>query len=305
MSAIKSEYTYWQDAGRSEKITKLLDIGLLADCKFVVGPEDATAETIIGHKVMFILESPVLERMLTGNFVEAEKDKEIRITDVDPNDFKNFRYLVYNNDSSNLSKFTFEEIMNLYRVSDKYMSLSICQKCINFLKSSLKGLPLDRLITLFDFACGLEDKHLQAAIEMCISNCREVLMGDKLNELSSKVFYDYVLFVSKLPTPPKPIIIFNAIDSYFKHNRLMGKYENETNMDKNADLKDKNDVDNIHSFKRMLLNLVKFDAMLPEEFISGTEQSDLLEAQIKFDILSSLCTQDVEEPQDMPLNYGF
>ncbi|XP_023296504.2 uncharacterized protein LOC111679208 isoform X2 [Lucilia cuprina] len=223
MSVIKRESTYWQDSERSDKFVKLLDSGLLSDCKFIVGPDDATAETINGHKIMFVLESPVLERMLTGDFIEAEKDKGIRINDVDPHDFKNFCHMIYDNNSSNLKKFTLEEIMELYRICDKYMVQSICETCISYFKDTIKGLHLDRLIIMFEFATNLEDKSLQTAVEKEISTHKETSMVDKLNELPLKVFYDYVLFLSKLSVPHSPLMIFNTIDSYFKRNHLIRK----------------------------------------------------------------------------------
>lgn len=160
-----NQFLYYFIFRRTEKINKLLDDELLVDCKFVVGPDDSTAETIVGHKVMFILESPVFEKMLTGNFIEAKNSHEIRITDVLPQHFKNFRFMVYNNDLSNLSKFSNEEIMELYRIANTYMVASISRNCLQFLKSTLRDSTVERLITLFEFACEIDDKSLRSNIE--------------------------------------------------------------------------------------------------------------------------------------------
>lgn len=137
---------------------------MLADCKFIVGPNDETAETIIGHKVFFVLESPVLEKMLTNDkFVEGGENSQIRIEDIDPHDFKNFRNIIYN--STKISKLSISEIIILYGICKKYMITGIANECIDYLVSVLGDQSLNSLLTLFDFSCGLEDKCLKTEIE--------------------------------------------------------------------------------------------------------------------------------------------
>lgn len=154
---MKSEY---------DKINQMFKAGYLADCTFIVGPDDETSETILGHKLMFIMASPVLEKLLNGTFMEAKEQSEIRIVDAYPHDFKNFRLMVYNNDISNLSKLSLCDIIELYRLADKYMVTSICKHIIQYMENTLNAATtMNALITIFDFACSLEDKKLLISVK--------------------------------------------------------------------------------------------------------------------------------------------
>lgn len=108
------------------------------------------------------MESPVFEKMFSGNYVEAEGKSEIRLTDVLPHDFRNLSYMIYTSSTANLEKLSLEEILALYRLCDKYMISSILISCINHTKNPnyLNQISIDDLITVFEFARDLEDKSL-------------------------------------------------------------------------------------------------------------------------------------------------
>lgn len=144
---------------------KLLISGFMSDCKFVVGPDNETAEIVPGHKLLFTLASPVFEEMLNGSFKEAAKNSEIRITDTDPRDFKNFRYIIYNNDASLLSTLPVEDIIQVYILSDKYMATSLAKYCLDYLTQTLPKMSADDITLMFQFARGLEDKVLLLTVK--------------------------------------------------------------------------------------------------------------------------------------------
>lgn len=157
-------------------------------------------------------------------------------------------------------------------------------------------------------------------------SARNDRISEKLNELSPESFYEYILFMTKLNTTSK--IIFDTINNYFKNNHFMEKEnkisvpeienkivvvpskeitENKNKVTKKENVEDKLKVTenkgentnlkdneiaqntNIYDFKRNLLKLVNFDGMTTKDFISGPGQSDMLDVQQKYDILSCLC----------------
>ncbi|XP_075152063.1 uncharacterized protein LOC142226079 [Haematobia irritans] len=148
------------DFRRGDAMAKLLISGLMADCTFIVGPENETAEVIPGHKVFFILVSEVFEEMFTGNFKEAGKNSEIRITDVEPRDFKNFRYIIYRNDCTLFDTLLIEDIIQIYMLSDKYLAHSIKKSCVDYLKRLLPKMSVENLILMFQFTRSLEEQIL-------------------------------------------------------------------------------------------------------------------------------------------------
>lgn len=146
---------------------KLLKEGYLTDCKFIVGPDKDT-ETFPGHRVMFIMESPVFEKHFNGNFLEGKNMSEVRIEEFCPKDFKNFYFMIYNTERQDLLKqLNISEITELYRICHKYMVSSILKVCFQYIKAQLetRQYPLKNIILLFGMANELNDMELLTLIE--------------------------------------------------------------------------------------------------------------------------------------------
>lgn len=130
-----------------------------------MGPEDSTAVTICGHKLFFMLESPVFENMMSGSFLEAKPNQQIRIYDIFPHDFKNFRSLIYTNSYEKYSEFSIQEIFELYRIADKYLVSSVLRDSIDYLSSLIDSVSVQELCTLFEFAFEIENKIFLSSIK--------------------------------------------------------------------------------------------------------------------------------------------
>lgn len=148
---------------------KVLKEGYLNDCTFIVGPDNDT-ETFPGHRVMFVMESPVFETQFNGNFLEGKNMSEVRIEDFYPKDFKNFYFMIYNTDEisrrDQLKRLSTSEIIELYRICHKYMVSSIHKVCFQHIKAYLetRQYALKDIILLFGMANELNDVELLTPI---------------------------------------------------------------------------------------------------------------------------------------------
>ena len=70
-----------------EKNQYMLEHSISTDCTFVVGPEDGETKEFKAHRFLLCNASPVFEKMLTGEMVEA-RTGHVRVTDLSPNTFQ-------------------------------------------------------------------------------------------------------------------------------------------------------------------------------------------------------------------------
>lgn len=117
----------------------MLEGKYLTDCTFVVGLYKDKTETFPGHKVMFVMESPVLEKYFVGKFAEGKDTSVYRLEGFYPNDFKNFCTMIYNSDDQSrldlLKTMSISDIIELFRICHHFMVSSIINICVQHLES--------------------------------------------------------------------------------------------------------------------------------------------------------------------------
>lgn len=117
---------------------------------------------------MLAIESPVFEKMLLGEFREAQNPSEgISLPDDDPKAMRHFRMLAYCSHRDRMARMkvlTLEETLNLVQFCHKYMALSITKLCTDRLLSLCDSAKNKDLIKMFDVTRLFRDSPLNEAV---------------------------------------------------------------------------------------------------------------------------------------------
>uniref|UniRef100_A0A1L8ECG3 BTB domain-containing protein n=1 Tax=Haematobia irritans TaxID=7368 RepID=A0A1L8ECG3_HAEIR len=279
------------------KIEEMLKVGFMVDCKFIVGPNPETAETILGHKWMFAIQSPVFERMFCGDFLEAKNTTEIRLPDDDPKAFRNLRLLLYNIKDARVDALNLEDTVSLYKLCDKYNYESIWKLCSDHLKSFIEEISDGQLITLFAVVNEIQNSQLLYAVKQQLLSKMYPVIPD-LKELNSKHFMDYLdLHIEANLEETDNLVLFNTIDGYLTHHDLVPPeiLEITGSVEYCKKFYGQERVTLITAERKpelleRLLSKIDFAKITIENFLAGPGVSKLLTWQQKYFILSQLCS---------------
>ncbi|RZF43706.1 hypothetical protein LSTR_LSTR015245 [Laodelphax striatellus] len=106
-----------------ERFKRLFDDDIGNDCEFVVGLQSAT---IKGHKLIFSSASDVFRAMFYGSF----KQEPVRITDLEPDEFKGMKYFIYTGEVIFTSAI---ETLLIYIAAQKYNIPELCRQCTQYI----------------------------------------------------------------------------------------------------------------------------------------------------------------------------
>ncbi|XP_067665049.1 BTB/POZ domain-containing protein 3-like [Haliotis asinina] len=126
----------------------MLDSETLSDVTFVVGKE---METILAHKFMLASRSCVFFAMFCGSIAEK---KEVKITDIQPNIFREFLRYLY----TGVISLSADNALNLLYCSKKYCVKSLEQEVFEYCQCSITA---ENACTLLEQACLFDMKQLQ------------------------------------------------------------------------------------------------------------------------------------------------
>ncbi|XP_059220640.1 BTB/POZ domain-containing protein 6-A [Stomoxys calcitrans] len=272
---------------RSDAMQKLFTSGLMSDCKFVVGPDNETAETIYGHKVFFVLVSPVFEEMFNGNFKESAKDAEIRIHDVEPRHFKNFCYMIYHNDDTIFRTLLVEDVVEIYMLSHKYLATAITACCIDYLEAQLPTMSVEDVIFMFQFTSRMKERALEKCVHSRIKLV-ELKNNQKLMELDSNDFYRLIVVLQEAK---KTLELFSIIEFYFKNfslERTLKFDQPPSKNDKEVDSQLPSNMSSAETLLKKCLKCLNFANVAATEFKSGPGKSSILSFEQKYFIFSHL-----------------
>ncbi|XP_019895384.1 uncharacterized protein LOC101900701 isoform X2 [Musca domestica] len=293
------------------KLEAMINNAFTVDCKFIVGENLGKAQTIFGHKLMFILHSEVFESMLCGHFLEA-KSTEIPLPDDDPKTFRNLRLILYNlrDSQTEVNELDLSDTISLYKMCDKYMFKAISKLCVEHLKSFIEDNQRDcnNAVKIFPVAIDLRNIDLQKNVETTLSiNCYPLLSS--LNDLNPQHFLKYIeLHTKQNQNVVNHLKLFEAIENYLTVNDLIPQELVDT-----GESLQKAATTNLYGQEAMvllsqerslellqkLLSHIDFVKIKIEDYLKGPGVSKILTWQQKYIVLSQLCT--VPKPSTIKL----
>ncbi|XP_071091339.1 BTB/POZ domain-containing protein 3-like isoform X1 [Haliotis cracherodii] len=150
----------------------MLDGETLSDVTFLVGEE---GETILAHRFMLASRSCVFFAMFCGRIAET---KEVKITDIQPNVFRQFLRYLY----TGVISLSADNALNLLYCSKKYCIKSLEQEVLEYCQCSISP---DNACTLLEQACLFDVKQLQEkAFNVMKRDAIFVLTSDSFVDLS-------------------------------------------------------------------------------------------------------------------------
>ncbi|KAH8322772.1 hypothetical protein KR059_005429, partial [Drosophila kikkawai] len=189
-----------------------------ADCCFLI-------ETSFGirrfacHKLIFSCASEVFDRMLYGDYSEANSG-EVRLDDVDPDTFEKFRDYLYGYEYNKLQKYDFETLMQLCEFGNKYLVQSIEEDCVHELLSRKDNYGNAELLQLFQCAHRLNKQNMIEQVGWVL-RCKYTspLTQSGIYEFNPDVFKSYLeVIAGRMREADR----FCLLEMYLKHNGIDG-----------------------------------------------------------------------------------
>ena len=172
--ASKGEDQGWQTTRKTltERVEFLLNNSLMSDVSFVVRNASGEEESLVAHKFVLAVSSPVFYGMFYGK--GRERRKEIDLHDCDSESFLEFLRFLYT-DKVDL---TGGSVMQVWYLAKKYIVPELETACTNFLKENLSP---ENVFDILPLAKIFEEEEL-------VVRCWEVVDRSTQVALQSETF---------------------------------------------------------------------------------------------------------------------
>ena len=213
MSLDLSSEDYWSATTRctiKERCKFLFNNELLSDVKFQVLERDAeggskSVKKIPAHKFLLAISSPVFYAMFYGEL--AEKKDSIYISDCDHKSLLELFRFVYS-DEVNLNS---DNVMEVLYLANKYMLLSLADKCSEFLRENLDA---SNVFHVLPDAQKYEVKDLENHCwEMIDQQTDEAVKSDGFVTIEKSVLEE---LVERDSLNVREVELFKAVDCWAK-----------------------------------------------------------------------------------------
>lgn len=132
------------------------------------------------HRALLIARSPVFAAMFRHNTAEKQTGTVI-INDCDPDSFEAFLEYMY---SGKLEDIAFNNVINLYKISDKYNVPELKLFCTNYLQLNL---TLQNVCEVVTFADEYNETNLMSSAQYFFNqNIKEILVTSEWENLLKK-----------------------------------------------------------------------------------------------------------------------
>lgn len=302
------EESSWQNLCLMDALKYLLTTGHLSDISICVGANEDHQRTFKCHKFVLACASPYFETMFfgNGNFVEKTQT-EIKMTDVEPEDFKLFLDYVYSRtEIKNLDQFSIESLQSFVYMGNKFLQPKYSEFGVIAIENAIPKLRLVDLIVLFESVFSVGHERLISSVSKQLKEgiATTTTFNQPLANFDLSTFNEFIKCIESCVSE---YTRFNWIEEYISQNYSFGENskteKNEAGENNKEGSLSKSEGQNVKSAGwTILLENICYVQMSAEEFSNGPLKSKLLQLEEKCRILADINKNLEKDYKTLELN---
>ncbi|XP_037949060.1 uncharacterized protein LOC119680086 [Teleopsis dalmanni] len=252
------------------------------DCIFVVGIAEKEIQRIPCHKRVLMDVSSVFATMFDGKYLESEPNCEIRLDDVEPIAFKQFKHCIYYGKKPILN--SLNDCLQLAYLSLKYMFDSFLNECLAVIKERMQNVTILNLAEFFNSPPFITQRDLIQSIKLTREN-NDLLRTSQVYNIPAPRF---IMLMDKLSSLLSKSELFQMVENYVEKNYMLKQANNmDLNNGKFSCL-----VQHIIDTLLANINILNMSA---KEFCAGPLHCSFIDTPTKLDLLVSISKGIVEK----------
>ncbi|XP_037946264.1 uncharacterized protein LOC119677693 isoform X2 [Teleopsis dalmanni] len=265
----------WDNLSDFDKLEFLFNPLNPPDCIFVVGISEKEIQHIPCHKRVLMDVSLVFATMFDGKYLESESNCEIRLDDVEPIAFEQFKNFIYYGNKPILN--SLNDCLQLIYLSQKYEINSLLNECLVTIKERMKYITVLNLAEFFNSPLFITHRALIQSINLMREN-NDLLRTSQIYNIPAPRF---IMLMDKLSSLLSKSELFQMVENYIEKN-YMSQHVNNMNLN-NGKLSY-----SVQHIITTLLSKINILNMSAKEFCAGPLHCSFIDPSTKLSLLVSI-----------------
>ncbi|XP_037960890.1 uncharacterized protein LOC119689995 [Teleopsis dalmanni] len=265
----------WNNLSDFDKLEFLFNPLNPPDCIFVVGISEKEIQHIPCHKRVLMDVSLVFATMFDGKYLESESNCEIRLDDVEPIAFEQFKNFIYYGNKPILN--SLNDCLQLIYLSQKYEINSLLNECLVTIKERMKYITVLNLAEFFNSPLFITHRALIQSINLMREN-NDLLRTSQIYNIPAPRF---IMLMDKLSSLLSKSELFQMVENYIEKN-YMSQHVNNMNLN-NGKLSY-----SVQHIITTLLSKINILNMSAKEFCAGPLHCSFIDPSTKLSLLVSI-----------------